>query len=212
MLDPLEVLKGGQLLFCSRWGYSISGRGSGSPALSPRFPFSPFSQASSREPYPLLQGFCERMAEPLEELGREGAGCHGSSFSWTPCSFLLLSGVLTHEPLSPLGQEPCWGAHAACFRPEKIRCLAGPVPVHLGMSFSLFQKKSSFQRRNVAGDVGGNLITASPEGERCIGLALALAQVTYGINWAGRRCYFLTKPSVCNVAPVCNLRGSCGWR
>lgn len=122
-------------------GYSVSGRGSGSPALSPSLPFSPFSHATSREPYPLLQEFCARIAEPLEELGGR-AGCYGSSFSWKPWFFLPPSGVLNHEPLRPWGQEAFWGARAACFRPEKIRRLAGTVPVHLGMSFSLFQKSS----------------------------------------------------------------------
>ena len=40
---------------------------------------------------------------------------------------------------------------------------------------------------------------------------LALVQETYGINWVGRQCYLLTKPSVWNVAQVRNLRGLCGW-
>lgn len=140
ILGPLKVLKGGQPLVCSWWTYSISGRSSGSAALSPRFPFSPFSQESSREPYPLLQGFCERIAEPLQELGREGVVCHGSFFSWKPCSFLPPSGVLNHVPLCPLDQEPFCGAHTACFWPEKNKVSRRPCPTSFGNEFQSVSK------------------------------------------------------------------------
>ena len=55
----------------------------------------------------------------------------------------------------------------------------------------------------------GNPITTDMEDESCTGLALV--QETYGINWAGRQCYLLTKPSVWHVAQVRNLRGLYGW-
>lgn len=72
---------------------------------APRSHPSPFLHVSSREPYPFVQECCARTAELPLELGSRGAGCHGSSLSWKPCSLLPPSGMLNHEPISPWTQS-----------------------------------------------------------------------------------------------------------
>lgn len=158
--------------------------------------------------YPFLLEFCARILSYPGGLGRGGAGCHGSSFSWNPCSFLSLSRMLNSEALSLSDQEPFGGASCLLLA-SKNEVPLSPVPVHLGMNFSLLQKLS-FELRNLAGAVGGNPMITNTAGKSCLGLGFA--QVPYGINWVGRPSYLLTyQPSVWNVAQGSNLRGLRGW-
>lgn len=170
----------------------VSQVGSGSPAWSLRFPYSPFFCTSTKNPLPSVLDLPGGAWLGLSYLGRlEGGGAvaRAPPLHGVPVLSCLLQGCSAGISLSPLIN----GCSSCCFRLAKMR---GSLPTSSGNEFHFFQSEENLvgKRGGVVEMGSSNSTPAKHQGGKL--QRLSLVQATYSISWAGRQYHLPTRPSV----------------